>query len=58
MMAINIRLGLGTRVVIFPFVGFESNMADIFHDTCFIDSRSTIHISNTKIGRASCRERV
>lgn len=45
--AINIRLGLGTRVVIFPFVCFESNMADIFHDTCFIDSRSTIHISNT-----------
>ena len=28
-------------------VGYESNMADVCHNTWWIDSGSTIHISNT-----------
>ena len=29
------------------FVCYESNMVDVKHDTLWIDSSSTIHISNT-----------
>ena len=44
---------LGKKGNYFSFVCFESNMADICHDTWFIDSGSTIHIPNTMQGFSS-----
>ena len=47
---------LGKKGNYFSFVCFESNMANICHDTWFIDSRSMIHISNTMQDFSSQRE--
>ena len=40
------------------FVCYESNMVDVNHDTLWIDSSSTIHISNTLLGTQNLRKLV
>ena len=47
---------LGKKGYSFSFVSFEYNMIDIIHDTWWIDSGSTIHISKTMKGFSSQRQ--
>ena len=42
----------------FAFVFYESNMINVNHNTWWIDSSSTIHVSNTLQGMESLRKPV
>ena len=43
----NFKIWLDKKGIQFSFVCYESNMANVNHNTWWIDFSSTIHVSNT-----------
>ena len=52
------KIWLDKKGTQFSFVSYESNMANVNHNTWWIDSCSTIHVSNTLQGMQNLRKPV
>ena len=52
------KIWLDKKGTQFSFICYESNMVNVIHNTWWIDSGSTIHVSNTLQGMQNLRKPV